>query len=200
MELKILEERPNPLLKRVEYRFEVDHTGAPTPKRDDVRSELARLAKVPKERLLVEWLRAEFGAARSRGEAFAYQTKEALETTAREHILVRNGLMERPVKGPPAAPEEKPAPPAAPKPVETPPPVEKPPAPVREPSPPSPLKAEEAKAEVPKPGEPKVVEAPAKPSKPAASSKAKPRAESKRKRPAEEKHEATEEPASKGGG
>jgi ribosomal protein S24E len=106
LELKVLEERPNPLLKRTEFRFEVEHAGAATPKRDEVRSELARIAKVPKDRLIVERMHARFGTAKSRGEAFAYQTKEALEATVREHILVRNGLREKAVKGPTPAPEK----------------------------------------------------------------------------------------------
>lgn len=121
MELKILEERPNPLLKRTEYRFEIAHGTAATPKRDEVRGELAKLVKAPKERVIVERMRARFGTAVTIGTAHAYQTKEAVAATVREHILVRNGLKEKKAKGPaaaqeaaPAAPAAAPAPPAAP--------------------------------------------------------------------------------------
>jgi len=41
MEIRIVEERTNPLLKRHELRFEVAHATAATPTRDHVRTELA---------------------------------------------------------------------------------------------------------------------------------------------------------------
>ena len=114
MELKILEERKNPLLKRTEYRFEVVHGTAATPSRDSVRQELVKLTRVPKERLVVERMNAQFGTARSEGLAVGYDTKEALAATVRSHILIRNGLKEKPVKGAPTAASE-PAPAEAPK-------------------------------------------------------------------------------------
>jgi small subunit ribosomal protein S24e len=121
LDLKILEERPNPLLKRVEYRFEVGHAEAATPTRDDVRGELAKAAKVPKERLVIERMRALYGMPRTRGEAVAYETVEARDAAERDHILVRNGLKEKaaaapvPAGGAPAAPPaEAPAAPPTP--------------------------------------------------------------------------------------
>jgi ribosomal protein S24E len=101
LDVKILDERPNPLLHRKEYTFEVDHAGTATPPRADVRKELAKLVKVPAERLVIERMNARFGTAKTRGEAMAYATKEALDITVREHILIRNGLRE---KAAPAAP------------------------------------------------------------------------------------------------
>ncbi|HZY92045.1 MAG TPA: 30S ribosomal protein S24e [Thermoplasmata archaeon] len=114
MEIKILEERPNPLLKRIEYTFEVSHATGPTPTRDAVRGELAKMAKVPKDRLIIERMRAKFGTATTVGLAAGYQDAEFLKKVVREHILVRNGLKEKAVKGP-AAPAAEPAP-AAPAP------------------------------------------------------------------------------------
>ena len=111
MELKILDERPNPLLQRVEYRFRADHATAATPTRDTVRTELAKLVKVPKDRVIIERMNAKFGTTKTLGDAVAYQTKEAAERTVREHILVRNGLKEK-AEAKPAAPAEA-APPAA---------------------------------------------------------------------------------------
>ena len=113
MDLKIVEERKNPLLKRVEYRFEMGHVGAATPKRDDVRQALATALKVPKDRVVVERMHAKFGTPLSVGEASAYATKEALLATEREHILIRNGLKEKAVAATPGAAEaEAPAAPA----------------------------------------------------------------------------------------
>lgn len=115
MELKILEERPNPLLKRTEYRFEVAHATAATPTRDAVRGEFAKAANVPKDRVIIERMSAKFGTAKTVGVAAAYQSKQAAESVVREHILVRNGLREKKVKAAPGAAAETPAPaPAAP--------------------------------------------------------------------------------------
>lgn len=110
MELRILEERKNPLLKRTDYRFEVTHTGAATPARDAVRQAVANAAHVPKERVIVERMSARFGVPRSVGEASAYESKEAVDVTVREHILVRNGLREKKAAKTPGAAAEAPAP------------------------------------------------------------------------------------------
>jgi small subunit ribosomal protein S24e len=113
MELRIVEERPNPLLQRTEYTFEVSHATGPTPTRDAVRTELAKMAKVPKDRLIIERMHAKFGTATSVGLAMGYQDAAALRKTVRDHILVRNGLKEKasPAAGaPPAETTAAPAP------------------------------------------------------------------------------------------
>lgn len=116
MDVRVVEQRPNPLLKRIEVRFEVDHAGASTPRRAEVVGELAKQLKVPKERLVVEAMHARFGLAQSRGEALVYTNVESRDRVTREHILIRNGLKEKKVAGPAAteAPAAE-APAAAPK-------------------------------------------------------------------------------------
>jgi small subunit ribosomal protein S24e len=115
VEIKILEEKPNPLLHRREYSFEVSHATAATPRRDEVRGEFAKLTKAPKDRVIIERMQARYGTATTRGEAIVYETAELAKSTEREHILVRNGLKEKAVKGA-AAPAE----PEAPAPAEAP--------------------------------------------------------------------------------
>jgi small subunit ribosomal protein S24e len=115
VEIKILEEKPNPLLHRREYSFEVSHATAATPRRDEVRGEFAKLTKAPKDRVIIERMQARYGTATTRGEAVVYETAELAKSTEREHILVRNGLKEKAVKGA-AAPAE----PEAPAPAEAP--------------------------------------------------------------------------------
>lgn len=115
MEIRIIEDRPNPLLKRHEYRFEVDHATAATPSRESVRGELSKLVKAPKDRVIIERMGARYGTATTRGDALVYETAEAAKSITREHILVRNGLKEKAAKGPtpaaeaPAAEAPKPA-------------------------------------------------------------------------------------------
>ncbi len=113
MEIKILEDRANPLMKRHELRFEVAHATAATPSRDAVRGELSKLVKAPKDRVIIERMNARYGTAVTRGDALVYETADAAKAIVRDHILIRNGLKEKPVKGPPPAAAE-PAAPAAP--------------------------------------------------------------------------------------
>ena len=118
MEIKILEDRPNPLLKRHEYRFEVAHATAATPSRDAVRTELAKFVRAPKDRVIIERMHARYGTAVTRGDAMVYDTSEAAKGTEREHILVRNGLKEKAAKAaaPAAEAPKAEAPPAEPSP------------------------------------------------------------------------------------
>ncbi|MCI4347838.1 MAG: hypothetical protein L3J97_04375 [Thermoplasmata archaeon] len=134
-------------MHRKEYTFEVDHAGTATPPRGEVRKELAKLVKVPADRLVIERMRARFGTAKTRGEAMAYATKEAVDVTVREHILIRNGLREKAVPAAPAGASEAPTPVALKEPPkEAPPRVE----PVKEESPKEHPKPEHPKGEHPK--------------------------------------------------
>jgi len=108
MEITILDERPNPLLKRREYRFEVAHATAATPSRDAVRGEISKLVKAPKDRVIIERMGAQYGTATTRGDALVYDSADAAKSITRDHILVRNGLKEKAAKGP-AAPSSEPA-------------------------------------------------------------------------------------------
>lgn len=113
MEIKVLEEKANPLLKRREFAFEISHPTAGSPKREEVRTEFAKVAKAPKDRVIIERMHARYGTATTRGEAMVYETADAAKEIVREHILVRNGLREKVVKGAaPASPAPPPAPPA----------------------------------------------------------------------------------------
>ncbi len=110
MEIKILEERANPLMKRHELRFEIAHATAATPTRDAVRGELSKLVKAPKDRVIIERMQARYGTAVTRGDAAVYDSAEVAKAIVRSHILVRNGLKEKAVKGPAAAAAEPTAP------------------------------------------------------------------------------------------
>jgi small subunit ribosomal protein S24e len=116
VEIKILEDRANPLMKRHELTFEVAHATAATPTRDAVRGELSKLVKAPKDRVIIERMHARYGTSVTRGVAAVYDSADAAKAIVRSHILIRNGLKEKPVKatGPAAAAPAAPAaPPAA---------------------------------------------------------------------------------------
>ncbi len=140
MELEIVGKRENALLKRTEVRFRVAHPGEQTPKRGDLRQELAKALHATRDIVVVDFVRSEFGRSGSQGYAKVYKSKEDALHTERKHILVRNGLVAAEVK------EKKEAPPKPAKPArkeEAPKPAEK--APAKEEVP----KAAEKKAEKP---------------------------------------------------
>ena len=111
MEIRLVDQRPNPLLHRQELRFEVAHATQPTPGREEVRSEIAKQVGVAKDRVVVERMQARFGTATTVGEAMVYESTEIAKRTEREHILIRNKLKEKAGAIPPA--DAAPAAPAA---------------------------------------------------------------------------------------
>jgi hypothetical protein len=69
--------------------------------------------KAPKDRVVIERMRARYGTAVSRGDAAVYETADAAKAITRSHILIRNGLKEKEAKAGAAPTEAAPAAPAA---------------------------------------------------------------------------------------
>lgn len=161
MEIQVLDKRDNALLKRTEIRFKAVHKAEPTPSRDNLRSELAKHLKAPKDSVIVDQASSSFGKFETVGYAKVYKSKDDALSVERAHILVRNKLKEPEVKEGKAA--------------------EKAPKPERPPKAEKPSKAEPAKVE------PKA-EAPPKEAKPGAEKKdekrEKPAAEKREEKPA----------------
>ncbi|MHB1434812.1 MAG: 30S ribosomal protein S24e [Thermoplasmata archaeon] len=105
MEIRLVDQRPNPLLHRQELRFEVAHATQPTPGREEVRAEIAKQVGVAKDRVVVERMQARFGTATTIGEAMVYESTDLAQRTERGHILIRNKLKEKPGVTPPAGAE-----------------------------------------------------------------------------------------------
>ncbi|WP_423792032.1 30S ribosomal protein S24e [Methanocaldococcus indicus] len=93
MIINIISKRYNPLLKRTEVRFYIDHDGA-TPKFMEVRDKLAAMLNADKNLLVVEKIVEETGMQRARGYAKLYDSEDMLRFIEREHILRKNGLIE----------------------------------------------------------------------------------------------------------
>ena len=98
MEIEIEGKRENLLLNRVEVDFKLAHGAEPTPKRDQVREELAKLMKVTKDRVVVDHMESSFGKGETTGYAKVYKTKEDALKVESDYILVRNGLAQKKVK------------------------------------------------------------------------------------------------------
>jgi len=100
MEVKITSQEYNPLLKRKEVAFEVEHTETRgTPSRLEVRKRLATLLKTDLELVYVKKVETKTGTMIAIGEANAYDTVEQAKLVEPEHIVARNM--------PPEKPEEK---------------------------------------------------------------------------------------------
>lgn len=94
MEAEIVDRKENPMLKRVEIQFKIVHYGESTPPRDTIKEEIAKLAKAPKDRVVIDHVNSQFGKPHSLGYAKIYDSKEDALEFERKHILGRNKLIE----------------------------------------------------------------------------------------------------------
>lgn len=104
MKLKILSKEQNPLMKRKEVTFSVEHaqTGG-TPTRVEVRKQLATLLKTDLDLVYVKQLETKTGTMVAIGEANAYDSIEQAKLVEPEHIIARNAIPEEK----PEKPEEE---------------------------------------------------------------------------------------------
>jgi ribosomal protein S24E len=104
MKLKIVSKDQNPLMKRKEVTFSVEHAQTEgTPTRAEVRKQLAILLKTDLDLVYVKQLETKTGTMVTVGEANAYDSVEQAKLVEPEHILARNAIPEE-------KPEEAPAP------------------------------------------------------------------------------------------
>jgi small subunit ribosomal protein S24e len=107
METEVLSRRENPLLDRVEIEFRTRHPSEPTPTRDALREEIAKIAKAKKDLVIIDRVNSDFGRPETTGYAKVYKNKDKILSVERKHILIRNGLL-KPEKKEPA--KKKPEP------------------------------------------------------------------------------------------
>jgi small subunit ribosomal protein S24e len=111
MKIEISEKVENPLLQRTEIKFKVDHSSGPTPKRLEVRAQLAGQLGVPEEVVIIDKVASMYGRQAASGIARVYSSRQGLEELEPKYLLQR-GLpkeakeKEKPVEKPKA--EEKP--------------------------------------------------------------------------------------------
>jgi len=106
MEVRITSEQYNPLLKRKEVAFEVEHreTGG-TPPRFEARKRLAALLKIDPELVYIKRMKTKTGTMIAVGEANAYDSIEQAKLVESEHIIARNAPPEKQEK--PEKPKEE---------------------------------------------------------------------------------------------
>lgn len=89
MDVKIINDKNNVLLKRHEVKFEVAFEGA-TPSRLDVKNKIAALLNVPLDLVVVQKVNNEFGRQLSTAYAKIYETSERMMQIEKSHIIERN--------------------------------------------------------------------------------------------------------------
>ncbi len=98
MELKIIEDRKNPLLERREVRFQVTHEGKPTPPKYEVAEKLAAKLNAKTELMVIEHYTTQFGKNVSNGICLIYKNEKAMiraEPTKLVNPKKRLGLKEK---------------------------------------------------------------------------------------------------------
>ena len=92
MKMEITQQKENPLYKRVEVYFKLDHAGESTPGRNAVAEEVAKQLKTKRDRVVVDNIESVYGRGMSNGYAKVYDSKEAALEFDREYLLKRNGI------------------------------------------------------------------------------------------------------------
>lgn len=93
IEIDITDERENLLLRRKEIWFKIRHDEEPTPIRDDVITQFVRDLGVPRERIIIDHMRSEFGMPETKGYAKVYGSKDDALYYESKAVLVRNKLI-----------------------------------------------------------------------------------------------------------
>jgi small subunit ribosomal protein S24e len=109
MKMEITKKKDNPLYKRVEVYFTLDHNGESTPGRNAVAEAIAKECKTKRDCVVVDSIDSVYGKGMSKGYAKVYENKEAALEFDREYLLKRNGIEatapEAPAADAPAAEE-----------------------------------------------------------------------------------------------
>ena len=92
MELETISSQENPLLNRTEVHYRIRHPHETTPKREAVREELARMLNLPKDRVVIDNMKPQFGKSETLGYAKIYKNREIAQKIERKHVLKRNYL------------------------------------------------------------------------------------------------------------
>jgi len=90
MKITIESKAENRLLNRQDIRFLVDHSGAPTPPRLEVRAKLAAMLNCPEDNLYIVELVGTYGKSVTRGYARLYSSKEAALAQEPKYIIERH--------------------------------------------------------------------------------------------------------------
>ncbi len=92
MELQIVKNTDNKLVGRQELELQIIHTASATPKRMEVRKEVAKQMKAKTELVIIDHLKNRYGRQETIGYAKVYADMGSLTATETRPILARHGL------------------------------------------------------------------------------------------------------------
>ncbi len=90
MKIEILREQENKPLARKEVDFRVDHTGAGTPSRADIRAKITAQFDADKDNVVIKSLDTKFGAGITEGSARIYSDSDQMNRIELDHIVKRH--------------------------------------------------------------------------------------------------------------
>jgi len=110
MKIEIKEQKENPLQKRVEVYFTIDHVGESTPGRNAVAEDIAKKMKSKRDCVVVDSIESVYGIGKSKGYAKVYSSKKCALAYESDYLLKRNGIeAAEPVKAEEASATDAPA-------------------------------------------------------------------------------------------
>ncbi|USN45117.1 MAG: 30S ribosomal protein S24e [Candidatus Woesearchaeota archaeon] len=92
MKVDVQKEYARPLLSRKEVEVKIFFDGA-TPKREEVREELAKLLKAAKELLIIKSIYNHFGEGSAEVTAFVYDNAEDMKVIEPKYVLKKHNLI-----------------------------------------------------------------------------------------------------------
>ena len=95
MEVQILSEKDNRLLKRKEYHAIINHMAEKTPQRTEIREKVAALTNADNNRTIIISEKTEYGLGRTKLNFRVYDTADMMKKIELQYYLKRNGFIEK---------------------------------------------------------------------------------------------------------
>lgn len=92
MKIEITNQKENPLQKRTEIYFTIDHVGETTPGRNAVAEDIAKRLKSKRDCVVIDSIESVYGIGKSKGYAKVYDSKESALSYESKYLLKRNGI------------------------------------------------------------------------------------------------------------
>ncbi|MFX0092809.1 MAG: 30S ribosomal protein S24e [Candidatus Hodarchaeota archaeon] len=94
LEINIIKDKENPLLKRREVTAYIEHPGQATPTRETARNKLAAMLNTDSDQTALISLFTEYGRQRTKAKVHIYEDSHSLLSIEPKYILKRNKLVE----------------------------------------------------------------------------------------------------------
>jgi len=96
MDVKIVSKKDNPVLKRKEVQFTVEHTQGKTPGRLDIKRSIAGQLQVSDKLVFIKRMKTLTGTSIAVGAANAYESEAQAKLIEPDYIIKRNSPPEKP--------------------------------------------------------------------------------------------------------